>query len=75
MVLFHVQYGGKFVINPSGGLEAKGHPLGATGLVMHFYIMSEQHEYAVVFKLISLIEFPPLSAIAKLCVRIQSNPG
>ncbi|KAG6814401.1 hypothetical protein H0H92_007404 [Tricholoma furcatifolium] len=32
-------YGGKFVVNPSGGLEAKGHPLGATGLGMHFYIM------------------------------------
>lgn len=27
-------------MNPSGGLEAKGHPLGATGLGMHFYIMS-----------------------------------
>jgi len=26
-------YGGKFVINPSGGLISKGHPLGATGLV------------------------------------------
>lgn len=26
------------MINPSGGLEAKGHPLGATGLGMHFYI-------------------------------------
>ncbi|MGG0174763.1 lipid-transfer protein [Gottfriedia acidiceleris] len=25
-------YGGKFVINPSGGLMSKGHPLGATGL-------------------------------------------
>jgi len=25
-------YGGKFVIGPSGGLLAKGHPLGATGL-------------------------------------------
>ncbi|XP_023405355.2 sterol carrier protein 2 isoform X1 [Loxodonta africana] len=25
-------YGGKWVINPSGGLIAKGHPLGATGL-------------------------------------------
>ncbi|KAA1475435.1 thiolase-like protein [Dentipellis sp. KUC8613] len=31
-------YGGKYVVNPSGGLEAKGHPLGATGLGMHFYI-------------------------------------
>ncbi|WP_028713433.1 lipid-transfer protein [Paracoccus sp. J55] len=25
-------YGGKFVVNPSGGLMSKGHPLGATGL-------------------------------------------
>jgi acetyl-CoA C-acetyltransferase len=24
-------YGGKIVINPSGGLKAKGHPVGATG--------------------------------------------
>ena len=24
-------YGGKFVVNPSGGLISKGHPLGATG--------------------------------------------
>lgn len=24
-------YGGKYVINPSGGLISKGHPLGATG--------------------------------------------
>lgn len=28
-------------MNASGGLEAKGHPLGATGVGMHFYIMSE----------------------------------
>ncbi len=34
------QYGGTYVINPSGGLEAKGHPLGATGVGMHFYITS-----------------------------------
>ena len=26
-------YGGKYVINPSGGLISKGHPLGATGIV------------------------------------------
>jgi acetyl-CoA acetyltransferase len=25
-------YGGDFVVNPSGGLLSKGHPLGATGL-------------------------------------------
>jgi len=27
-----VTYGGKLVVNPSGGLISKGHPLGATGL-------------------------------------------
>ena len=25
-------YGGKYVVNPSGGLISKGHPLGATGM-------------------------------------------
>ena len=25
-------YGGRWVVNPSGGLISKGHPLGATGL-------------------------------------------
>ena len=25
-------YGGQFVVNPSGGLKAKGHPVGATGV-------------------------------------------
>lgn len=38
--MYILQYGGKYVVNPSGGLEAKGHPLGATGLGMHFYITS-----------------------------------
>jgi acetyl-CoA acetyltransferase len=28
----HNTYGGKVVVNPSGGLLSKGHPLGATGL-------------------------------------------
>ena len=27
-------YGGKHVINPSGGLISKGHPLGATGMLV-----------------------------------------
>jgi len=29
-------YGGQYVINPSGGLISKGHPLGATGKYTHF---------------------------------------
>jgi acetyl-CoA acetyltransferase len=29
-------YGGKWVVNPSGGLLSKGHPLGATGLAQCF---------------------------------------
>ncbi|TDL15833.1 thiolase-like protein [Rickenella mellea] len=39
-------YGGKYVVNPSGGLEAKGHPLGATGLGMHFYIANQLRDWA-----------------------------
>ncbi len=29
------QMGGKLPVNPSGGLKAKGHPIGATGVSMH----------------------------------------
>jgi acetyl-CoA acetyltransferase len=29
-------YGGRFVVNPSGGLMSKGHPIGATGLAQCF---------------------------------------
>lgn len=29
------QIGGKLPVNPSGGLKAKGHPIGATGVSMH----------------------------------------
>lgn len=38
-------YGGKIVINPSGGLKAKGHPVGATGvaqLVEAYYQLTFQ---------------------------------
>ncbi|KAI9566999.1 thiolase-like protein [Boletus coccyginus] len=38
-------YGGKYVINPSGGLEARGHPIGATGLCMHFSITMQLRGY------------------------------
>lgn len=31
-------YGGKFVVNPSGGLISKGHPLGATGTLSLWYL-------------------------------------
>ena len=27
--------GGRLPVNPSGGLKAKGHPIGATGVSMH----------------------------------------
>lgn len=27
-------YGGRWVINPSGGLISKGHPIGATGIFL-----------------------------------------
>ena len=29
-------YGGRYMVNPSGGLLSKGHPLGATGLAQCF---------------------------------------
>ncbi len=34
-------YGGRIVVNPSGGLLAKGHPLGATGLAQCYEIVTQ----------------------------------
>jgi acetyl-CoA acetyltransferase len=34
-------YGGRCVTNPSGGLLAKGHPLGATGLAQCFELVTQ----------------------------------
>ncbi|WP_295531123.1 lipid-transfer protein [uncultured Pseudacidovorax sp.] len=34
-------YGGKYVVNPSGGLLSKGHPLGATGLAQCFELVHQ----------------------------------
>jgi acetyl-CoA C-acetyltransferase/acetyl-CoA acyltransferase len=35
------QLGGKVVINPSGGLKAKGHPVGATGVAQIYEIVNQ----------------------------------
>ncbi len=34
-------YGGKIVVNPSGGLMSKGHPIGATGLAQCFELVTQ----------------------------------
>ena len=34
-------YGGNFVVNPSGGLMSKGHPIGATGLAQCFELCQQ----------------------------------
>jgi acetyl-CoA C-acetyltransferase len=34
-------YGGKIVINPSGGLKAKGHPVGATGIAQIIEVVEQ----------------------------------
>jgi acetyl-CoA acetyltransferase len=33
--------GGRIPVNPSGGLESKGHPLGATGLAQIFELVTQ----------------------------------
>ncbi|CAH0047484.1 unnamed protein product [Clonostachys solani] len=38
-----ITYGGKVVINPSGGLISKGHPIGATGLAQYKANVALQH--------------------------------
>ncbi len=34
-------YGGRYVVNPSGGLLCKGHPIGATGLAQCFELVQQ----------------------------------
>lgn len=34
-------HGGKFVVNPSGGLMSKGHPIGATGLAQCYELVTQ----------------------------------
>jgi len=34
-------YGGRYVVNPSGGLLSKGHPLGATGLAQCYELVKQ----------------------------------
>jgi acetyl-CoA acyltransferase len=41
-----VTYGGKWVVNPSGGLLSKGHPLGATGLAQCAELVWQLHGMA-----------------------------
>jgi acetyl-CoA C-acetyltransferase len=36
-----VYVGGRLPVNPSGGLKAKGHPVGATGVSMHVLIAKQ----------------------------------
>lgn len=39
-------YGGKFVVNPSGGLLSKGHPLGATGFAQCYELVHQLRQTA-----------------------------
>lgn len=39
-------YGGKYVVNPSGGLMSKGHPLGATGLAQCYELVNQLRDNA-----------------------------
>jgi len=39
-------YGGKFVVNPSGGLMSKGHPIGATGIAQCYELCHQLRGHA-----------------------------
>jgi len=41
-----VQFDGQLPVNVSGGLKAKGHPIGATGVSMHAYIYKQLMQQA-----------------------------
>lgn len=48
-------YGGKWVINPSGGLISKGHPLGATGTLNQTHLMADVGELIGSFYLMLML--------------------
>ncbi|KPV77423.1 uncharacterized protein RHOBADRAFT_51278 [Rhodotorula graminis WP1] len=39
-------FGGRFVVNPSGGLLSKGHPLGATGIAAAWFVVQQLRGWA-----------------------------
>ena len=42
-----VYLGGRCVVNPSGGLKSKGHPVGATGVSMHALLYKQLTDNAI----------------------------
>jgi acetyl-CoA acetyltransferase len=42
----HTALGGRTPVNPSGGLESKGHPIGATGLAQLFELVTQLRDEA-----------------------------
>ena len=48
-----VYIGGRCVINPSGGLKAKGHPVGATGVSMHALLYKQLTDNPIGAKIVN----------------------
>lgn len=63
-------YGGKYVINPSGGLISKGHPLGATGMstVNHLDLSLTDDAYLSV-------HISGLAQCTELCLQLRGECG
>lgn len=61
-------YGGKYVVNPSGGLISKGHPLGATGMIVFHFSAQFQSRDERLFPL-------GLAQCAELCWQLRNEAG
>ncbi|KAF9393854.1 hypothetical protein CPC16_000981 [Podila verticillata] len=74
-----VSYGGKYVVNPSGGLISKGHPLGATGLAQCSELYALQHNVglggAVVISLYKKAELGSSPKYVDSRKRVGYNPA
>lgn len=64
-------YGGKYVINPSGGLISKGHPLGATGT----YDLLKKNRYCSLNLLITFYDRIGIAQCAELCWQLRGLAG
>src|SRR5277367_486164 len=49
-----ITFGGKYLINPSGGLISKGHPIGATGLAQASELVTSRISSHILSKILPL---------------------
>ena len=66
-------YGGRWVVNPSGGLISKGHPLGATGLGEKAPEWARDHSFVRDSVDKCVVDFPEISTVTEVQVYYRDD--